>query len=176
MKLQKIAKLELTPPHIKKTDCGYVDHSHFPSLRSSGLQQEWISAPSSSAGSRTVVTAVASADGTAPAAGSVQLLNTFWNIYRTKDNKWYAFKVILSHWPFIILKCAISNKKNNSFSYWFSQNRMHEMRDFTPVPFHGASVHFLPVVEETIGCARDRNRGVQAQRFRYGQKQLTLQL
>lgn len=53
---------------------------------------------------------------------------------------------------------------------------MHEMSDFTPVPFHGASVHFLSVVEETIGCARDRNRGVQAQRFRYGQKQLTLQL
>lgn len=86
--------------------------------------------------------------------------------------------MILSHWPFIILKCAISNKKKTTIVFLidFPQNRMHEMSDFTPVPFHGASVHFLPVVEETIGCARDRNRGVQAQRFRYGQKQLTLQL
>lgn len=53
---------------------------------------------------------------------------------------------------------------------------MHEMSSFNIVPFHRASVHFLPVVEETIGCASYRNRGVQAQRFSCGKNQLTLQL
>lgn len=54
-------------------NCGYVDHLRFPSLRSSGLQQEWVSSPFSSASSRIVVTVVAWADGTAPAACSEQL-------------------------------------------------------------------------------------------------------
>lgn len=44
------------------------------------------------------------------------------------------------------------------------------------VPFHGASVHFLFVVEQAVSCASDRNGGVQAQRFSCGQNQLTLQL
>lgn len=44
------------------------------------------------------------------------------------------------------------------------------------VPFHGASVHFLFVVEQAVGCAGDRNGGIQAQRFSCGQNQLTLQL
>lgn len=44
------------------------------------------------------------------------------------------------------------------------------------IPFHGASVHFLFVVEQAVGCAGDRNGGVQAQRFSCGQNQLTLQL
>lgn len=54
-------------------NCGYGNHLRFPSLRSSGLQQEWVSSPFSSASSRIVVTVVAWADGTAPAACSVQL-------------------------------------------------------------------------------------------------------
>lgn len=44
------------------------------------------------------------------------------------------------------------------------------------VPFHGASVHFLFVVEQAVGCASNRNGGVQAQRFSCSQNQLTLQL
>lgn len=44
------------------------------------------------------------------------------------------------------------------------------------LPFHGMSVHFLFVVKQTVGCARDRNGRVQAQRFSCGQNQLTLQL
>lgn len=38
------------------------------------------------------------------------------------------------------------------------------------------SVHFLLVVQQTVGCARDGNGGVQAQRLSCGQNQLTLQL
>lgn len=44
------------------------------------------------------------------------------------------------------------------------------------VPFHRVSVHLLLVVQQAVGCARDRNGGVQAQRFSCGQDQLTLQL
>lgn len=44
------------------------------------------------------------------------------------------------------------------------------------LPFHRVSVHFLLVVQQTVGRARDRDGGVQAQRFSGGQNQLTLQL
>lgn len=44
------------------------------------------------------------------------------------------------------------------------------------LPFHGVSVHFLFVVKQTVGCACDRNGGVQAQRLSCSQNQLALQL
>lgn len=44
------------------------------------------------------------------------------------------------------------------------------------IPFHGASVHFLFVVEQAVGGAGDRDGGVQTKRFSCGQNQLTLQL
>lgn len=43
------------------------------------------------------------------------------------------------------------------------------------LPFHGARVHLLFVVEKAVGCAGDGYRRVQAERLGGGQDQLGLQ-
>lgn len=168
-----------------------VDYLRFRPWRSSGLWQEQVSSPFSSVDSRRVVAAVAWADGTAPAACSAQLENASWNTYNACKQGVYVLKWSIlyevtcsfhSHRAFIL---SSFTKKKNIYKWAFISWRDWIQSELTPtlvsawvypVPFHGASVHFLFVVEQTVGCAGDRNGGVQAQRFSCCQNQLTLQL